>query len=198
MYSPSRSSLQLPLYPTPLGLPSAPGPSTCLMHPTWAGDLFHLRVFSNESALCIMWPKCWSFSFSICPSSEYSRLTSFRSEWFVHMVLGNVLISFFSMYLFSFTITTFWRDCFSPYSCLICQRESVHKCMGLSLGSLSCFTSLYFCFCASSVVSWLQYLCTIVWSQGTWFLQLCFSFSSLLCLLRVCCVSIQMVILLLF
>ena len=33
---------RLPLYPIPLGLPSAPGPSTCLMHPTWAGDLFHL------------------------------------------------------------------------------------------------------------------------------------------------------------
>ena len=30
----------LPLHPIPLGLPSAPGPSTCLMHPTWAGDLF--------------------------------------------------------------------------------------------------------------------------------------------------------------
>ena len=39
MYSPSH----LPLYPIPLGLPSAPGPSTCLMHPTWAGDLFHHR-----------------------------------------------------------------------------------------------------------------------------------------------------------
>ena len=34
---------QLPLHPIPLGLPSAPGPSTCLMHPTWAGDLFHHR-----------------------------------------------------------------------------------------------------------------------------------------------------------
>ena len=33
----------LPLYPIPLGLPIAPGPSTCLMHPTWAGDLFHCR-----------------------------------------------------------------------------------------------------------------------------------------------------------
>ena len=33
----------LPLYPIPLGLPSAPGLSTCLMHPTWAGDLFHYR-----------------------------------------------------------------------------------------------------------------------------------------------------------
>ena len=33
----------LPLHPIPLGLPSAPGPSTCLMHPAWAGDLFHYR-----------------------------------------------------------------------------------------------------------------------------------------------------------
>ena len=33
----------LPLHPLPLGLPSAPGPSTCLMHPTWAGDMFHYR-----------------------------------------------------------------------------------------------------------------------------------------------------------
>ena len=33
----------LPLHPVPLGFPRAPGPSTCLMHPTWAGDLFHPR-----------------------------------------------------------------------------------------------------------------------------------------------------------
>ena len=33
----------LPLHPLPLGFPSAPGPSACLMHPTWAGDLFHPR-----------------------------------------------------------------------------------------------------------------------------------------------------------
>ena len=39
MCSPSRSPLTL--HPLPLGLPSAPGPSACLMHPTWAGDLFH-------------------------------------------------------------------------------------------------------------------------------------------------------------
>ena len=41
-----------------------------------------IRVFSNESVLCIRWPKYWSFSFSISPSSEYSRLVSFRIEWF--------------------------------------------------------------------------------------------------------------------
>ena len=39
------------------------------------------RVFSNESVLCIMWPKYWSFSFSISPSKEYSRLISFWIDW---------------------------------------------------------------------------------------------------------------------
>ena len=40
-----------------------------------------IRVFSNESVLCIRWPKYWSFSFSISPSHEYSGLISFRMEW---------------------------------------------------------------------------------------------------------------------
>ena len=39
------------------------------------------RIFSNESALCIKWPKYWSFSFSISPSNEYSGLISFRMDW---------------------------------------------------------------------------------------------------------------------
>ena len=41
-----------------------------------------IRVFSSESALHITWPKYWSFSFSISPSSEYSQLISFRIDWF--------------------------------------------------------------------------------------------------------------------
>jgi len=41
-----------------------------------------IRVFSNESVLRIMWPKYWSFSFSISPSNEYSGLISFRMDWF--------------------------------------------------------------------------------------------------------------------
>ena len=40
-----------------------------------------IRVFSNESALCIRWPKYWSFSFSISLSNEYSGLISFRLDW---------------------------------------------------------------------------------------------------------------------
>ena len=41
----------------------------------------NIRVFSNESALCIRWPKYWSFSFSISPYNEFSGLISFRIDW---------------------------------------------------------------------------------------------------------------------
>ena len=41
-----------------------------------------IRVFSNQSVLHISWPKYWSFSFNISPSNEYSRLLSFRMDWF--------------------------------------------------------------------------------------------------------------------
>ena len=40
-----------------------------------------IRVFSNESVLCIRWPKYWNFSFNISPSNEYLGLTSFRLDW---------------------------------------------------------------------------------------------------------------------
>ena len=40
-----------------------------------------IRVFSNESALRVRWPKCWSFSFNISPSSEHLGLISFRMDW---------------------------------------------------------------------------------------------------------------------
>ena len=40
-----------------------------------------VRVFSNESALCIRWPKYWSFSFNISPSNEHPGLISFRMDW---------------------------------------------------------------------------------------------------------------------
>ena len=49
-----------------------------------------IRVFSNESALCIRWPKYWSFSFRISPSNEYSRLISFRIDWFDLAVQGTL------------------------------------------------------------------------------------------------------------
>ena len=52
-----------------------------------------IRVFSNESALCIRWPKYWSFSFSICPPSEYSGLIYFRIDWFDLLAVQGTLKS---------------------------------------------------------------------------------------------------------
>ena len=51
------------------------------------------RVFLNESVLCIRWPECWSFSFSISPSNEYSGLISFRMDWFDLLAIQEALKS---------------------------------------------------------------------------------------------------------
>ena len=52
-----------------------------------------VRVFSNESVLCIKWPKDWSFRFSISPSSEYSGLIPFRIDWFDLLAVQGTLKS---------------------------------------------------------------------------------------------------------
>ena len=53
-----------------------------------------IRVFSSELVLCIRWPKHWSFSFNISPSSEYSGLISFRIDWFDLLAVQGTLKSF--------------------------------------------------------------------------------------------------------
>ena len=50
-----------------------------------------IRVFSYESVLCIIWPKYWSFSFSISPSNEYPGLISFRMNWLDHLAVQGTL-----------------------------------------------------------------------------------------------------------
>ena len=52
-----------------------------------------IRDFSNESILCIRWPKYWSFSFSISHSNEYSGLISFRIDWFCLLAVQGTLKS---------------------------------------------------------------------------------------------------------
>ena len=52
-----------------------------------------IRVFSNESALCIRWPKYWSFSFNISPSNEHSGLISFRMDWLDLLAVQGILKS---------------------------------------------------------------------------------------------------------
>ena len=79
-------------------------------HVHWVGDAIHpshvccplllllsifpsIRVFSNESALCIRWPKYWSFSFNISPSNEHWGLISFRMDWLDPLAVQGTLKS---------------------------------------------------------------------------------------------------------
>ena len=65
-----------------------------LCHPLLLPSIFpSIRVFSNESALRITWPKYWSFSFSISPSNDYSGLISFRIDWFYLLAAQRTLNS---------------------------------------------------------------------------------------------------------
>jgi len=76
-----------------------------------------IRVFSNESVLCIRWPKYWSFSFSISSSNEYSGLISFRMDWLDLLAVQGTLKSllqnhssnhqFFSAQLYSPTLISY-------------------------------------------------------------------------------------------
>ena len=69
--------------------------STLLLPPS----IFHsIRVFSNESVLCIWWPKYWSFSFSISPSNEYSGLIYFRMDWLDLLAVQGTLKSLLQHY----------------------------------------------------------------------------------------------------
>ena len=53
----------------------------------------NIRVFTNESALCIRWPKCWSFSFNISLSNEHPQLFSFRMDWLDLLPVQGILKS---------------------------------------------------------------------------------------------------------
>ena len=90
-----------------------------------------IRVFSNESTLLIRWPKYWSFSFSIRPSSEYSGLISFRMDWLDLLAVQGTLTSLLQHYsskasfLYGPTLITlqaYWKNHGFDYMDL-CQQE---------------------------------------------------------------------------
>ena len=73
-----------------------------------------IRVFSNESALCIRWPKYWSFSFNVSPSNEYSGLISFRMDWLDLLAVQGTLKSFSPTPQFKSTISLALSFLYSP------------------------------------------------------------------------------------
>ena len=69
-----------------------------------------IRVFSNESVLCIWWPRYWSFSFSISSSNEYSGLISFRMDWLDLFAVQGILKSLLQHH--SSKASILWRSAF--------------------------------------------------------------------------------------
>ena len=69
-----------------------------------------IRVFSNESTLCVRWPKYWSFSFSISPSNEHSGLISFRMDWLDILAVQGTLKGFLQHH--SSKASILWRSAF--------------------------------------------------------------------------------------
>ena len=69
-----------------------------------------IRVFSNESALCIRWPKYWSFSFDISPSNEHPGLISFKVDWLDLFVVQGTLKSLLQHH--SSKAPILWRSAF--------------------------------------------------------------------------------------
>ena len=69
-----------------------------------------IRIFSNESTLCMRWPKYWSFRFSISPSNEHSGLISFRMDWLDLLAVQGTLKSLLQHH--SSKASILWRSAF--------------------------------------------------------------------------------------
>ena len=124
-----------------------------------------IRVFSNESALCIRWPKYWSFSFSISPSNEYSGLISFGVDWFSLLEVQGTLKSLlqhhsskasilrhsaFLMVQISYTYITTGK------TITLTRRTFVGKVMSLFFNMLSRFVITFHPSSKHLLISWLQ------------------------------------------
>ena len=103
-----------------------------------------IRVFPNESALHIRWPKYWSFSFSISPSNKYSGLISFRIDWFDLCAVQWTLKSLLQLHNSKASIlqcSAFFMDQLL-YPCMISGKT-----IALTIGSLSAKWCLCFLIC---------------------------------------------------
>ena len=129
-----------------------------------------IRVFSNESDLCIRWPKCWRFNFSNNPSNEYSGLFSFRIDWLDRLAIQGTLKSLlqhhnskasirhcsaFFMVQLSYLYMTTGKTITLPI-----QTLSAKWCLCFSIHCL-CLSQLFFQG-ASVLISWLQSLLAVI------------------------------------
>ena len=124
-----------------------------------------IRVFSNESALHIRWPKYWSFSFSISPSNEYSGLISFRMDWLDLLAVQGTLKSLFQHH--SSKASILWCSAFfiaqlsHPYmttgkTTALTRWTFVGKVMSLLFNMLSRLVIAFLPRTKCLLISWLQ------------------------------------------
>ena len=124
-----------------------------------------IRVFPNESVLCIRWQKYWSFSFSISPPNEYSGLISFRIDWFDLLAIQGTLKSLpkqYSSKASAFRHSVFFMVQLShPYmttgkSIALTRWTFVGKVMFLLFNILSRFVIAFLPRSKCLLISWLQ------------------------------------------
>ena len=124
-----------------------------------------IRVFSNESALHIRWPKYWSFSFSISPSSEYSGLISFRIDWLDLLAVGGTLKSLLQHHSSkasilqhsAFFIVQLLHPCMTNGNTIALTRQTfVGKVMSLLFNMLSRLVIVFLPSSKCLLISWLH------------------------------------------
>ena len=124
-----------------------------------------IRVFSNESTLCIRWPKYWSFSFSISPSNEHPALISFRMDWLDLLAVQGTLKSLLQHH--NKKASVFWCSAFfivqilHPYmttgkTIALTRRTFVGKVMSLVFNRLSKMVITFLPKSKHLLISWLQ------------------------------------------
>ena len=124
-----------------------------------------IRVFSNESALCIRWPKDWSFSFSISPSNKYSGLISFRIHWLGLLAVQGTLKSILQHYRSKasilqcsafFTVQLSYLYMTTGKTIALTRWTFVGKVMSLLLNMLSSLVITFLPRSKCLLISWLQ------------------------------------------
>ena len=128
-------------------------------------SFIRIRVFSNESALRIRWPKYWSFSFNISPSNEHSGLISFRMDWLDLLAVQGTLKSLLQHH--SSKASTLWHSAFftvqlsHPYmttgkAIALTRWTFVGKVMSLLFNMLSSLVITFLPRSKRLLISWLQ------------------------------------------
>ena len=131
-----------------------------------------IRVFSNESVLCIRWPNYWSFSFNISSSNEYSGLISFRMDWLDLLAVQGTLKSLLQHHSSKASILRhlafFTLQLSHPYmttgkTIALTRRTLIGKVMSLLFNVLSRLVITFLPRSKCRLISWLQSPSAVIW-----------------------------------